>query len=564
MENILPAANPKANLTGYEEACQSFDWQEIEKHFSWHRTGKVNIAYEAIDRHAEDPDHRGQCCLNFEGEARSISLSYSQMKDLSNRFANTLRRLGVGKGDRVLIFLPRCPEYYIAMAGCAKVGAVVGPLFEALMQATLKERLLDSGAKALVTSARMVTRMPVDELPDLRHIILVGAGRSRLRRGEWSWEVEMSQASAECEPEWVRPEDPLYLIYTYGSAGEPKGIVHAHRDMVGQWITARWVLDLRKGDVLWTTADPGWITGTVYGVFAAWLCGVESFVRFGRFDLEGWCRSIESHRISVWYSAPTVFRRLMAKGESILRKYDLSSIRHLVCVGEPLPPELVYWARRVLKVPIHDTWWMTETGMIMIANYPSVPIKPGSIGRPFPGVKAAVLSPEGEELPPLTLGGLAIRKGWPAMMTGIWRDEVRYQEYFRFNSWFVTGDMVYVDDDGYFYYQGRDDDLIKIAGVVVGPSEMEDLLKEHPAVSDAGIIGKSDPLKGNAIKAFVALKPEVAPSEELKGEIIEYVKNQFSPRIVPDEIEFRPAIPRSRDGKIIRRTLKAWELGLPA
>jgi len=560
---MLPPANPKANMGDYEQACRSFRWEEVEKRFSWYQTGKVNIAYEAIDRYAEDPLHRDQSCLNFEGEARNIRISYGHMKELSNRFANTLRKLGVVKGDRVLIFLPRCPECYVAMLGCAKVGAVCGPLFEALMQATLEERLLDSGAKVLVTSPRMITRLPAADLPDLKHTLLVGAGKSRLRPGEWSWEAEMSQASPECDLEWVRLEDPLYMIYIDDVAGKPKGIVHSHRDMVGQWVTAKWVLDLKEGDVLWTTADPGWVTGTVYGAFAPWLCGVESFVRYGTFDLEGWCRSIESHRISVWYSAPTVFRRLMAKGELVLKKYDMSSLRHLVSVGEPLPPEVVYWARRVFKIPIHDTWWMTETGMILISNYPGMPIKPGSIGKPFPGTKVAVLGLEGEEVPPLTLGELAVQKGWSAMMTQVWRNEMRYREYFRNDSWFITGDMVYVDDDGYFYYQGRNDDLIKVAGVVIGPSELEDLLRKHPSVVDAGILGKSDPLRGNTIKAFVALRPGVTPTEKLKREIIEYVRGHFSPRIVPDEIEFRPKIPRTKEGEVIRRTLKAWELGLP-
>jgi acetyl-CoA synthetase len=564
VENILPPANPKANMGDYGEACRSFNWEEVEKRFSGYKVGKVNIAYEAIDRYAEDPVHRDQCCLNFEGEARNIRISYGQMRELSNRFANTLRKLDVVKGDRVLIFLPRCPEYYVAMLGCAKIGAICGPLFEALMQATLKERLLDSGAKVLITSPRMMTRLPAADLPDLKHIILVGAGKSRLRPGEWSWEAEMSQASSNCDLEWVRPEDPLYLIYIDDVSRKPKGIVHSHGDMIGQWITAKWVLDLKEGDVLWTTADLGWVTGTVYGVFAPWLCGVESFVRYGVFDLEGWCRSIESHRVSVWYSAPTVFRRLMARGELVLQRYDMRSLRHLVSVGEPLPPEVVYWARRVLKAPVHDTWWMTETGMILIANYPGMAIKPGSIGKPFPGTKVTVLGVEGEEVPPLTLGELAIQKGWPTMMTQVWQDEARFREYFRDDSWFITGDMVYVDDDGYFYYQGRSDDLIKVAGVVIGPSELEDLLRKHPSVADAGILGKSDPLKGNTIKAFVALKPGVAATEELKREIIRYVKSHFSSRIVPDEIEFRPKIPRTKEGEVIRRTLKAWELGLPA
>jgi acetyl-CoA synthetase len=563
VENILPPANPKANMGDYSKACQSFSWKDVEKYFTWSRTGKVNIAYEAIDRQAEDPSLADRTCLTFEGVARETKITYREMRDLSNKFANVLKKLGVAKGQRVFIFLPRCPEYYIAMVGCAKAAALFGPLFEAQMQVALRERLTDSRATVLITTPRLATRVPFGDLPDLRYTILVGAGRNGLRPGELSWEEEMAQAPAEGEIAWVDLEDPLYLLYTYGSAGKPKGIVHVHGAMVGGFVTAQWVLDLRREDVLWTTADPGWITGTVYGAFASWLCGVESFVRGGRFELEGWCRSIETHRVSVLYTAPTLFRRLMGKGEDVLKRYDLTSLRHLVSVGEPLPSEVVYWARRVFKIPIHDTWWMTETGMIMIANYPSMPIKPGSIGRPFPGIKAAVIDPHGEELPPLTLGELAIQKGWPAMMRQIWGDGDLYKEYFPCESWFVSGDVAYMDDDGYFYFQGRDDDLIKIAGVGVGPSEMEDVLRRHPSVADAGIIGKPDPLRGNLIKAFVALKPGIHASEELKKEIMEFVRTHFSPRMAPSEVEFRPAIPRSEDGRVIRRALKAWELGLP-
>ncbi len=563
VENILPPVDPKANLRDYNATCQSFNWKEVEQQFSWSRTGKVNIAYEAIDRHAQDPDRANRFCLIYEDEGRRERITYHQMRDLSNKFANVLKRLGVEKGDRVFIFLPRCPEYYIAMVGCAKVGAIFGPLFEALMEVAVRERLSDSGAKVLVTTPKMAARVPFSELPELRHIILVGAGNIILRPGEVSWEEEMARASYEFDIEWVDLEDPLYLIYTSGSTGKPKGVLHVHRDMVGYLITARWVLDLKDGDVLWTTAEPGWITGTVYGALAPWLCGVNNLVRGGRFDLEGWCRSIETHRVTVWYTAPTVFRRLMAQ-EEVMKKYNLRSLRHILSVGEPLASEVVYWGRRIFGVPIHDTWWMTETGMIMIANYPSMPIKPGSIGRPFPGIVAAVVDDQGRELPPLTLGGLAIKRGWPAMMRGIWRDEERYREYFSIEPWYISGDIAYMDDDGYFYFQGREDDLIKVAGVMVGPTEVEEALRRHPAVADAGVIGKPDPLRGSVIKAFISLKPDFTPSEGLKEEIREFMRKYFSPRIVPKEIEFRPEIPRSEDGGVIRRVLKAWELGLPA
>lgn len=563
MENILPPFNQNANLENYQETCRTFRWEDVKEEFTWARTGKVNIGYEAIDRHTEDREQGQRYCLTFEGGNRKEKITYDQMKELSNKFANVLRKLGTRKGDRVFLFLPRCPEYYISMVGCAKVGAVFGPLFEALMQVALAERLGGSGATILVTTPRLLNRVPLRDLPDLNHIILVEAGGVMLKANEVSWEDEMALAPAQCDIEWLGLEDPLYLIYTYSPAGQPKGVVHVHNDMIGHLLTARWVLDLRSGDILWTTADPGWITGTVYGAFAPWLCGIETFVRSGTFNIHGWCRSIESNRITVLYAAPTVYRRFIAGEEEILKNHDLSSLRHLLSVGEPLPSEVVYWARRVFKVPVHDTWWMTETGMIVIANYPSLPIKPGSIGKPFPGIRAAVIDPQGEELPPLTLGELAIQSGWPAMMRQIWRDDESHQEYFR-DSWFVSGDTAYMDEDGYFYYQGRDDDLLKIAGVVVGPSEIEDILRRHPSVMDAGIIGKPDPLKGNSIKAFISLKPGIAESDELKQHIVEFVKKHFSPRIAPREIEFRPGIPRSKEGLVIRRVLKAWELGLPA
>jgi acetyl-CoA synthetase len=564
MENILPPANPKANLRDYAKACQSFAWKEVEQEFSWHRTGKVNIAYEAIDRHAEDPTRSKRFCLIYEDENRRERITYLQMRDLSNKFANCLKKLGVEKGDRVFIFLPRCPEYYIAMAGCAKIGAIFGPLFEALMEMAVRERLKDSGAKVLVTTPRMAARVPFTELPDLQHIILVGSGNIVLRPGEVSWEEEMTRAPYDCEIEWVDLEDPLFISYTSGSTGKPKGVLHVHRDMVGYLITARWVLDLRDDDCLWTTSEPGWITGMVYGVFAPWLCGVNNFVRGGRFDLEGWYRSIEEHRITVWYTAPTVFRRLMEKEREIAKQCDLSSLRHILSVGEPLPSELVFWARRFFKTPIHDTWWMTETGMIMIANYPSMPIKPGSIGKPFPGIRAAIVDDQGHELPPLTLGDLAIKKGWPAMMRGIWLDEQRYQEYFSREPWYISGDLAYRDEDGYFYFQGREDYQIKVDGVMVSTTEVEEALQGHPAVADAGVVGKPDLLRGNEIKAFIVLKPEFSPSAELQEEIREFIRKYFSPRLVPNEIEFRPEIPRGEDGTVIRRVLKAWELGLPA
>jgi acetyl-CoA synthetase len=564
IENILPPADPDANLRDYAKTYRSFDWKAVEQEFSWHRTGKVNIAYEAIDRHAEDPVRSHRYCLIYEDEGRQERITYHQMRDLSNKFANCLKKLGVGKGERVFIFLPRCPEYYIAMAGCAKVGAVCGFIFEALMEMAVRERLKDSGAQVLVTTPQMAARVPFAELPDLRYTIIVGSGDMTLRPGEVRWEEEMARASAICEMAWMDLEDPLYIIYTSGATGKPKGVLHCHHDMVGYLMTARWVLDLRDADCLWTTSEPAWITGTVYGVFAPWLCGANNFVRGGRFDLDKWLRSIEKHRVTVWYTSPSVFMRIMQQEKEIAQKYDLSSLRHILSTGETLPPEIVFWSKRFFKTPVHDTWWMTETGMIMIANYPALPIKPGSIGKPFPGIAAAVVDAEGNELPPLTLGYLAIKKGWPAQMGGIWGDEERYKEYFTRDPWYISGDLAYMDDDGYFYFQGREDYQIKVDGVMISTTEVEEALHRHPAVADCGVIGKLDPLRGNVIKAFCALKPGFAPSEGLRQELRQFMRDYFTPRLVPKEIEFLPAIPRGEDGHVIKRILKAWELGLPA
>jgi acetyl-CoA synthetase len=562
IENILSPANPEANLQDYNHAYQTFRWEAVEREFSWYLTGKVNIAYEAIDRHANDPLRGDRYCLIYEDAERCERITYRAMRDLSNKFANVLTDLGVKQGDRVFIFLPRCPEYYIALAGCAKAGAVCSPLFEALMEMAVGERLRGSGAAVVVTTPLMAPRVPLHELSGLR-VILVGADDSRLGPGAVSWEAAMARASSDFAIVWVDLDDPLYIIYTAGSTGEAKGVVHAHRDMVGYLITARWVLDLKDNDCLWTVAEPGWITGTVYGAFAPWLCGVNNFVRGGRFDLQAWCHSIEAHRITIWYATPSIFTRLMQQEQELAGVADLRSLRHVLSAGEPLPAALVFWGKRFFKTPIHDTWWMTETGMIMIAQYPGMPIKPGSIGRPFPGIVAAIVDDHGTALPPLTLGALAIKKGWPAMMQGIWHDHKRYAHYFTCEPWFISGDLAYMDEDGYFYVQGREDYQIKVDGAMISATEVEEALRRHPAVADAGVVGEQDPSRGMVIKAFIALNPGVSPSPALQKEIKEFMRRHFSPRIIPRVIEFRAAIPREADGAVSRRSLKAWALGLP-
>ncbi|GIM44475.1 acetate--CoA ligase [Collibacillus ludicampi] len=562
-QELIPVLATSYNLKDYEEAYRTFDWKDVEKAFTWHETGKVNVAYEAIDRHVAEG--RGdKIALLYSDDTRSESYTFAQLQNLTNRFGNVLRKYGIKKGDRVFIFMPRSPELYVAVLGALKIGAIVGPLFEAFMEAAVRDRLEDSEAVAIVTTPKLKGRVPVKELPALKHVILVGDNENiELESGEISYHSEMQHASDDLEIEWVDREDGMLLHYTSGSTGKPKGVLHVHNAMIQHYQTAKWVLDLREDDIYWCTADPGWVTGTSYGIFGPWLHGVTSVVRGGRFSPEDWYQTIEKNRVTVWYSAPTAFRMLMGAGDELIKKYDLSSLRHILSVGEPLNPEVVRWGLKVYGLRIHDNWWMTETGGQMISNYPCMPIKPGSMGKPFPGIYATIVDDQGNELPPNRMGNLAIRKGWPSMMRKIWKNPSKYEEYFRLEPWYISGDSAYKDEDGYFWFQGRVDDVINTSGERVGPFEVESKLVEHPAVAEAGVIGKPDPMRGEIIKAFIALREGYKPSEELKEEIRQFVKNGLAAHAAPREIEFRDKLPKTRSGKIMRRVLKAWELGLP-
>ncbi|PDO11755.1 MAG: acetate--CoA ligase [Candidatus Reconcilbacillus cellulovorans] len=558
---VIPPTAQSPNMANYEEARATFDWREVEKTFSWYTTGKVNAAYEAIDRHADGP-RRDKIALIYSDDRREEKYTFADLKRMSNKFGNVLRKLGVGKGDRVFIFMPRTPELYFSLLGAIKVGAIVGPLFEAFMETAVRDRLEDSGAVALVTTPALLPRVPVRDLPALKHIILVGRDLT-LQEGQVDYYKEMEAASEELDIEWVDREDGLIIHYTSGSTGKPKGVYHVHNAMIQHYYTGRIVLDLKEDDIYWCTADPGWVTGTSYGIFAPWLNGATNVVRGGRFNPRDWYATIQKYRVTVWYSAPTAFRMLMGAGDAVVKEFDLSSLRHVLSVGEPLNPEVVRWGLKVYGQRIHDTWWMTETGAQLICNYPCMPIKPGSMGKPIPGVEAAILDDHGNVLPPYQMGNLAIKTPWPSMMRKIWNNPAKYQEYFRFPGWYISGDSAYMDEDGYFWFQGRVDDVINTAGERVGPFEVESKLVEHPAVAEAGVIGKPDPVRGEIIKAFVALREGYQPSEELKEELMRFVREGLAAHAAPREIEFRDKLPKTRSGKIMRRVLKAWELNLP-
>lgn len=552
------ASNP--NMSDYEKWSAEFKWEDVEKQFTWFETGKVNMAYEAIDRHVASG--RGdKVALYYSDSQRDEAYTFSQLSRKTNQFANVLRKLGILKGERVFIFMPRTPELYVSLLGSLKIGAIVGPLFEAFMETAVKDRLGDSGAVAIVTTPSLVQRVPSSELSMLKHIILVG-DEVEAEEGVVDFHAEMSDASEEGEVEWLQREDGLIIHYTSGSTGKPKGVFHVQNAMIQHYHTGNVVLDLKEDDIYWCTADPGWVTGTSYGIFAPWLHGATNVVRGGRFSPQDWYSTIEKYKVTVWYSAPTAFRMLMGAGDDVISNFDLSSLRHILSVGEPLNPEVVRWGLKVYHHRIHDTWWMTETGGQLISNYPAMVIKPGSMGRPVPGVEAAIIDDQGNVLPSYRMGNLAIRTPWPSMMRQVWNNSAKYEEYFRLMGWFVSGDSAYVDEEGYFWFQGRIDDVINTSGERVGPFEVESKLVEHPAVAEAGVIGKPDPMRGEIIKAFISLREGYAPSEVLKMDIAKFVKEGLSAHASPREIEFKDKLPKTRSGKIMRRVLKAWELNL--
>ena len=563
-KDIIYKTPVKEGLINYEKTFEGFDWEEVKNHFKSFSNHGVNIAHEAIDRHSST-DNKDKVALIWEDDdGVQKRYTFLSIKRQSDKCANVLKNIGIEKGDRVFLFLPRVPELYISIIAIAKVGAVAGPMFSAFGPEAIMDRLLDSNAKAIITTPELNQRLNEvkDQLPMLKNVILVGA-KDILNEDELSYESEMNKASEVCKMRWVDPEDYLYILYTSGTTGKPKGVTHVHNDMISHYITTKWVLDLKEDDVYWCTADPGWVTGSVYGIWGPWLNGISQVVYNGRFDAEKWYSIIEKHKVTVLYTAPTALRMLMKAGDEVVKKYDLSSLRHICSVGEPLNPEVIKWGIKVYGLAIHDNWWQTETGSIMIANYPCLPIKPGSMGKPFPGICASIINSKGKELSFGKHGLLALKRGWPSMMREIWGNRQKFDEYFRISGWFATGDTAYMDSDGYFWFVGRADDVINTAGHRVGPFEVESALVEHKAVAEAGVIGKPDTERGEIIKAFVVLNQGYQPSEILRKEIQDFIKKRLAAHAYPREIEFLESVPKTRSGKIMRRVLKAKELGLP-
>lgn len=553
------------NFSSYDSVTANFTWEEGRREIDWFDGGLLNAADNAVDRHARSW-RKNKVALYWEGERGEVEkYTFRELSEASNQFANALTDMGIKKGDRVFIFLPRLPELYIAFLGILKVGAIAGTLFAAFGPSALKDRLGDSEAKAVITIPAYLPRVEevIDDLPALQNVIVVDhrGTKVRLKSRERSYSAIMADTSNQFKVAPMKPEDYAYMLYTSGTTGKSKGVVHAHQAIIQEHLSAKWVLDLKEEDIYWCTADPGWVTGIAYGLLGSWSNGVSLVIYEGRFDAREWYRIVEKYEVSIWYTAPTAIRMLMKAGDEVAHEFDLSHLRHLASVGEPLNPEAIRWGLEVFGLPFHDNWFQTETGSILISNYPSMPIKLGSMGRPFPGITAAIVDDDGKELSPGTTGNLAIKTGWPAMMREIWKNEEKFKEYF-LGDWYVSGDKAYQDEDGYFWFIGRADDVIKTAGERVGPFEVESALVEHEAIAEAGVIGKPDMMRGEIIKAFVVLHRGYEPSEDLVDEIKKFVKKRLSGHAYPREIEFSELLPKTQSGKIMRRVLKAKELGL--
>lgn len=554
------------NMVNYMDFRKSFHWEEIEGELDFLGDGKLNMAYECVDRHL-NTHTKDKLALIWEGvDGQVVRYTFYELSKASNRFANVLKKYGVVKGDRVFVFLERVPELYIALLAILKVGAIMGPLFSAFGPVAVKDRLEDSGAKVLITSPRLRKKVNeiFSELPKLERIFIVNRKAVPVEYGnkDVSYEKEMEEASDSFDIEKTSRNDYSVMHYTSGTTGKPKGVVHAHQAIIGQCATAKYVLDIKEDDIYWCTADPGWVTGTSYGIFGPWVNGVTQIFYEGGFNASKWYQIIQNYKVTVWYTAPTAIRMLMKAGDKLPKKYDLSSLRYACTVGEPLNPEAVVWGNKVLGLPFHDNWWQTETGSIMIANYASLNIRTGSMGKPFPGIQADILDEKYNPLPSGEEGHLAIKPGWPSMFRTYWNKDEFYNSRFK-NGWYITGDKAYKDEDDYFWFVGRADDVINTAGHLVGPFEVESVLIEHPAVAEAAVIGKPDPIVMEVVKAFVSLKEGYTPSKKLKKEIQVFVKKKLASWAYPREIDFLDSLPKTRSGKIMRRLLKARELGLP-
>jgi len=554
-----------SNIHSYEEKIKDFDWSIAEQELGYKDGDVINIGWYCSDRICE-MGKAEKIALIWEGfGGKGKAYTFNDVRLKSNTIGHFLRELGIQSGDRVCLFMDKIPELYFGFLGILKVGAIAQPLFSAFGDEALFVRLENAGTTAIITQKKHVSkaRRIRDKLPALKHIIVVDDdGKKPLQDREVSFSLEETPPVEVLDIAPTMAETPSVLHYTSGTTGQPKGVQHVHYSLISQYLTAKWVLDLQENDIYWCTADPGWVTGTSYGIIGPWSLGITQCVLDIGFSAENWYRFIEKHKVTLWYSAPTAIRSLMKAGEEPIKKYDMSTLRHLTSVGEPLNAEAVIWSERVFGKAFHDTFWQTETGSIMISNFPGMKVKPGSMGRPFPGITGAILDPNTYEPldEPGKIGLIAFKPDWPAMMRTYWQNEETYQSKFK-NGWYLSGDRSSIDKEGYFWFTGRDDDVINTGGHLVSPFEVESALLEHEAVAESAVVSKPDEVNMEVVKAFINLKSGYEANDDTELKIMNFIRKKLSPLAMPQDIEFVESLPKTRSGKIMRRLLHAREWG---
>ncbi|MDD5088450.1 MAG: acetate--CoA ligase [bacterium] len=559
-----PRTSRMSNIGSYADRVKGFSWAISEQELGYQPGGIINIGWHLSDRLCQKGLAAKKALLWEDHQGTEKTFTFDDVRVLSNTFAVFFQKLGIEPGERICLFMDRVPELYIGFAGILKMGAIAQPLFSAFREESLDTRLENAATTAVLTQKKHlpVVRKIRPQLPHLKYVIVVDAGDAPLREGEIAFDMDSATRVERFEVFPTKAETPSVLHYTSGTTGQPKGAQHVHYSLISQYLTSKWVLDLQPDDVYWCNADPGWVTGTSYGIIGPWANGTTQAVLDSGFNTDRWYAFLQKHRITVWYSAPTAIRLLMREGTDAVRKYDLSSLRHLCSVGEPLNAEAVIWSQEAFGRPFHDTYWQTETGCIVITNVPGMQVKPGSMGKPFPGITATVLDLRTHE--PITepgkVGLIALRPDWPSLIRGYRNNPDGFAKKF-VNGWYICGDRSSIDADGYYWFVGRDDDVINTGGHLVGPFEIESALLEHPAVAESAAVAKPDPVNMEVVKAFVALKPGFESSDDLELEIMNFIRKKLSPLAMPQEIEFVKSLPKTRSGKIMRRVLRAQEFG---
>ena len=554
-----------SNIKSYEKRLDNFDWSIAEKELDYKNGDNINIGWYCSDRICNQgkADKKALIWEGLGGVEKTYTFNDIRLR--SNTIASFLKDLGIKNEERVCLFMDKIPELYMGFLGVLKLGAIAQPLFSAFGDDSLHVRLDNAQTTAIITQKKHVSKVRkiLDRMPYLKHIIVVDYdGKKPLREREVAFNMDEAEQVENFEVFPTKADSPSVLHYTSGTTGQPKGVKHVHYSLISQYLTTKWVLDLQDDDIYWCTADPGWVTGTSYGIIGVWSLGVTQCVLDTGFSAESWYKFIEKRKVSMWYSAPTAIRSLMKAGDEIIKQYDLSTLRHLASVGEPLNAEAVIWSEKVFGKAFLDTYWQTETGSMMLTNYPGMKIKPGSMGKPFPGITATVLDTKTFE--PITETGkpglIGFKPDWPAMMRMYWRNEETYQKKFE-NGWYLPGDRAYIDQDGYYWFIGRDDDVINTGGHLISPFEVESALLEHEAVAESAVVAKPDEVNMEVVKAFVTLKPGYEANDEMELKIMNFIRKKLSPLAMPQEIEYRDSLPKTRSGKIMRRVLHAQEWG---